>query len=311
MGLSTSCVSGKRHEQIGLEVRLPHEGEDIHLVTWNVHKGKSSTQFRADLRALFDGFEASAEVILCVQETTDALFDAYRLFYVSKGLGGQFAPSWRWFFSSTMNGVMTLASLPESGGPTYLLAPWRELLFTSRKASLVTRYALANGEQLAVSNCHGLNFVPEFALNAQLARLTDTLLPHQGPMVLCGDFNTWSADRVHLVQQAAAKLGMVEVLSYHTAGGTPPWWLIVLTPMTGWLTGLDTSLPLDRVYVRGLKVVSAVRRDDLQSSDHRPIVVTLRASETSTNAMRSHLSISHGDEATGTADTPSASAEGH
>jgi endonuclease/exonuclease/phosphatase (EEP) superfamily protein YafD len=93
---------------------------------------------------------------------------------------------------------------------------------------------------------------------------------HDGPIVLVGDFNTWSQKRLDLVQAVVEKLSLTEVIDFPAGRKTGD----KKTSFLNWLFGIDKELPLDRVYYRGFADHSA-KVLTYDSSDHRAIQVTL------------------------------------
>ena len=87
---------------------------------------------------------------------------------------------------------------------------------------------------------------------------------------MAGDFNTWSHKRLNLVRELTSSLDLREVTDFPSGRttGDRGW--------DGWdkMLGVNDSLPLDRVFFSGYVLISA-RVLDHESSDHRPILVTL------------------------------------
>ena len=80
-----------------------------------------------------------------------------------------------------------------------------------------------------------------------------------GPLVVAGDFNTWNAERVDALEAFARRLGLAEAsLSF----GEPARFL---------------GRPVDTLFTRGIDVEDAWI-EDVASSDHKPIVATIRIS---------------------------------
>ncbi len=78
-------------------------------------------------------------------------------------------------------------------------------------------------------------------------------------MIVAGDFNTWNPTRVEIVARRDAALGLVSVLP-----------------------SVDTrsrflGRQVDFIFVRGLEVVHA-EAPEVESSDHNPVLATLRVS---------------------------------
>ena len=156
-------------------------------------------------------------------------------------------------------GVLTGARTP----PDQVCADkYAEPLLIIPKAVLVSRYPLADREKsLLVANVHLINFtvgVEEYL--GQLQRLEETISSHDGPLLLTGDFNTWSDGRSAAVRALAGRLSLREV---------------------GFTEDHRTSFfgrTVDHVFTRGLETVDA-RVMRVATSDHNPLLVTFRVSE--------------------------------
>jgi endonuclease/exonuclease/phosphatase (EEP) superfamily protein YafD len=110
-----------------------------------------------------------------------------------------------------------------------------------------------------VVNLHAINFTlsAEGAYREQLDGVRVELASHDGPIVLAGDFNTWSNDRLAAVEALARELGLVAVTFRPDARAR------------------FAEHPVDHIYVRGLEVVDA-HAVAVTSSDHNPVFATLR-----------------------------------
>ena len=114
-------------------------------------------------------------------------------------------------------------------------------------------------DTLAVANVHAVNFSLTLgAYRDQLRALGDALVDHRGPIVLGGDLNTWTDERLDAVRELATRLALTE-LTYPEQD----------------LRSLFLGRQVDHVFVRGLAVtrVEAIR---VKSSDHNPVLAVLR-----------------------------------
>ena len=133
------------------------------------------------------------------------------------------------------------------------------------KMSLMTTYPLQQTE-LLVANVHALNFQPVFTymLSWQLERIREHVSAHDGPVIVCGDFNTWREDRLSIVRTMFSDFEVVTFSPDDRSRGGG-FAIIVGNP----------SLALDHVFVKGFEIVDSEVLL-LESSDHRPLVVRLR-----------------------------------
>ena len=234
----------------------------ITIANWNAQKGKNP-RFATDLKLLI---AREKHDILFLQEAKTDLFEPQQM-------GGYLAQSWSypWPGGKTV-GVMTLSRVPPvriEQVPT----KYREFGVTAPKVSLVTEYPLPNGENLLAVNVHLLNFEVWSVKNLshQLEDLKTIMAHHTGPIVMAGDFNTWSKKRLELVRKIARDVKLQEVTGFpegRTAGDTQSeFWNEAL--------GVDKDLPLDRVFYLGFNPTTA-RVLNYETSDHRPILVKLK-----------------------------------
>lgn len=155
------------------------------------------------------------------------------------------------------SGVMTASSvkaLSSSG------LHQREPLIRLPKATLINHYPVEHmQEHLLVANIHGINFsLGTMAYRRQLDALYWEIREHRGPVIVAGDFNSWSGARMRIVDELVArlKLGSIEWEGHHHS-----------TRLFG-----NT---IDHVFYRGLEPL-AQESWRVSSSDHNPIRVNFR-----------------------------------
>ena len=220
------------------------EDNRINLLVWNIYKQNRDT-WRSRLEQYAQGKQL---VLLQEASMTPQLKE-----WISKG---------QWFGSQvdafkafdTTAGVLNLSLDSPSKACAYTeLEPWLRL----PKSALYALYPLSNGQQLAVVNIHAVNFTygtEEY--HRQLKVLIDELSQHQGPVIVAGDFNSWSEERFAVMSKALTSLGLEEV-DYQPDNRTQ----------------FVTGLPLDHVFYRGLTLETA-EAPISDASDHNPILVT-------------------------------------
>jgi endonuclease/exonuclease/phosphatase (EEP) superfamily protein YafD len=145
-----------------------------------------------------------------------------------------------------------------------------EPLLRLPKSAVITRYAMKGTAQpLAVANLHAINFTLGVrAYRTQLEAIAAELGQHRGPLIVAGDFNTWSSRRFAVVRAVMQRLGLVAV--------PPP-------------TDTRTRVfgrQVDHIFVRGLEVVDA-EAPEVESSDHNPLLATVRVTDASPPEPRS------------------------
>jgi len=134
----------------------------------------------------------------------------------------------------------------------------REPMLRTSKATAIARFPMPGGESLVVVNLHAVNFALGLAnFGGQLREAVQAVAGHDGPLIFSGDFNTWRADRVALMEQLLSDLELQPVQ--------------FATDERKKIFGRY----LDHIYVRGLEVVDATTQV-IDASDHNPMFVRLR-----------------------------------
>lgn len=209
------------------------------LVVWNVHKDPEAYQDELPRLAL-------SPALVLIQEgvgpNVGAPLDA-------RGEASHVV-SFRFVRGGASTGVVTWANTP-SLTHVPLRTKAREPFAGTPKTALVSEHPLRRGDTLLVVNLHGINFRAARLLARQLEAVEDVVRPHEGPLIVAGDFNTWSSARRAVVEQFAKRLGLITVFD----GPSAP--------------------KLDAAFVRGLDVVQA-EVVDTEASDHDALLVTLR-----------------------------------
>lgn len=220
------------------------EDNRINLLVWNIYK-----QNRDTWRSRLDQYSQGKQLVLLQEASMTPQLKEW----ISKG---------QWFGSQvdafkafdTTAGVLNLSLDSPSKACAYTeLEPWLRL----PKSALYALYPLSNGQQLAVVNIHAVNFTygtEEY--HRQLKVLVDELNQHQGPVIVAGDFNSWSEQRLKVMSESLSAVGLKEV-NYTSDNRTQ----------------FITGLPLDHVFYRGLKLEKA-EAPISDASDHNPILVT-------------------------------------
>lgn len=156
-------------------------------------------------------------------------------------------------------GVLTASKLPPEA-----LCSFRdkEPLLTIPKTSLITRYELSNTDtSLLLVNVHMINFtMGSKGFTDQLLKISTIVETHKGPVILTGDFNTWSTKRQKIVSNIIKQLSLTPV-SYSIDERTRFFGEVV-----------------DHVYIRDLHVIDA-QAIAIDTSDHNPILATFSVKE--------------------------------
>ena len=220
--------------------------EAIRILTWNIHK-EGDAGWQEDLTR----FTQASDVLL-LQEVT--LLDGLQEILRHAGLRWIMASSF--LFGDVDIGVLTATrTVPVAACTLRAVEP----LLRLPKSAVITWLPVAGSAQtLAVANVHAINFSLSLdAYREQLDALADVLAGHDGPVVLGGDLNTWSADRAEVVRAIAARLGLVEI-TFAEDGRTR-----------------FLGNQVDHLLVRGLDAVAS-GAIAVTSSDHNPVAAVLR-----------------------------------
>jgi endonuclease/exonuclease/phosphatase (EEP) superfamily protein YafD len=220
----------------------------IRILTWNIHK-EDDPGWEADLARF-----AEASDIVLLQEVV--LIDP--LMQILRKAGLQWVMASSFIYKETDIGVVTAARAPTVAHCTQRVT---EPLIRLPKSSVVTWLPLrGSGKLLAVANIHSINFALTLGTyEEQFAGVVEALSQHDGPIILAGDLNTWTDERVAALHGVGKKLGLTEI------------------PFE---SGRSRFLghELDHILVRGLTVESAAAIA-VKSSDHNPVTAVLRVTQ--------------------------------
>ena len=209
----------------------------FHLITWNVHKGQD-TGWQEDLERL----SKRADFVLLQEATQHQNLSTFSTaLFVSS-----------FSFNELLSGVKTFTQTqPE----WYCGGGVAEPIIQIPKVASIMNLPLEKGNSLLIINVHLINFEWGIsAYQAQLEQLFSFVENHQGPIIMAGDFNAWNEERLNLVNNLIQKYGLDSVsLSQDER-----------VRFLGY--------PLDYIFTRGVKVVSATS-EVVTSSDHNPLLM--------------------------------------
>ena len=209
----------------------------FHLITWNVHKGQDKG-WQEDLARL----SKQAEFVLLQEATQHQNLSTFSTaLFVSS-----------FSFKDLLSGVKTFTKTqPE----WYCGGGVAEPLIQIPKVASLMSFPLEKGDSLLLINVHLINF--EWGISAyqtQLEQLFSFVENHQGPIIISGDFNAWNKRRLNLANNLMQKYGLDAVT-------------LSQDERVRFL-----GYPLDYIFTRGVKVVSATS-EVVTSSDHNPLLV--------------------------------------
>ncbi len=224
--------------------------ERITLLNWNSHK-EIGPLWLQDLQAMIRGVD-----LLALQEgaLTYELRDL---------LSNQYGGSWTLASAFTKSGIHTGVLTASLVKPDFFCSfRVAEPIVVVPKTGLITRYPIfGTNKTLLLVNMHMVNFsLATRAYREQLSNAFSLIDQHQGPLLITGDFNSWSAGRLALIQHFADGLGARAVIFSEDNR----------TAFFGHV--------LDHVFYRGLELVEA-EVEAVTTSDHNPMRVTFRLTD--------------------------------
>jgi endonuclease/exonuclease/phosphatase (EEP) superfamily protein YafD len=216
----------------------------INLLIWNTHKGQDDGWLEE-----FEQLSAGQDLLL-LQEAY--LKDELRDFLLSQTLSWNLATTFMRYRVET--GVMTASQVaPTSACVQRTMEP----LLSLPKSTLISRYPIkGSDETLLVGNIHAVNFtLGTAAFRSQLDRLASELDAHEGPMIVAGDFNSWSQSRLSVLEEVLIEKRLMRRVAFEDKNPRAIF-----------------GHTVDHVYYRGLTVIDG-RVLEAKTSDHAPIWV--------------------------------------
>lgn len=226
---------------------------EINILVWNMYKG-SIPEWRTDYVQLVKFFD-----ILLLQEMwMDGAMkevigsdDTYTYHMATS------------FFDrkkkNTPTGV-AIASYVEPEVLFFQRSKYREPFIKTPKMALFADFALKGmTKKLRVVTLHAINFVSKRKLKHQLDNIASALKKHKGPIVLGGDFNTWSKKKIKIMRKMAKKAGLTEVKFSK--------WGAKRLSIFGNI--------VDYIWVKDVNVLDSYIFHQIQSSDHKALSVKI------------------------------------
>jgi endonuclease/exonuclease/phosphatase (EEP) superfamily protein YafD len=168
------------------------------------------------------------------------------------------SPNMQWAFGTTfqtregLTGVVT-GCRAQAHRNDIVRSLAREPFVGTPKAMIFSHFRVDGAhEDLLVINVHAINFVNLRKFRHQIWQISDRVAQHKGPVIVAGDFNTWSRGRLEALEEALNPLGVELAVS-----------------------AVGRYLTLDHILTRGLSLVSVIDTSGVRSSDHAPLAVEL------------------------------------
>jgi endonuclease/exonuclease/phosphatase (EEP) superfamily protein YafD len=216
----------------------------INLLIWNTHKGQDDGWLEE-----FEQLSVDQD-LLVLQEAY--LKDELRDFLLSQTLSWNLATTFMRYRVET--GVMTASRVaPASACVQRTMEP----LLSLPKSTLISRYPIkGSDETLLVGNIHAVNFtLGTAAFRSQLDRLASELDEHEGPMIVAGDFNSWSQSRLSVLEEVLVERRLMRRVAFNDKNPRAIF-----------------GHTVDHVYYSGLTVIDGGVLE-ANTSDHAPIWV--------------------------------------
>ncbi len=259
--MTTGCIAvpqTARVETLGTPAACSLDGQAIRVLVWNLYKSKLAG-WRDDFAAL-----ATDHDLMLLQE---GYWDAETRpwFAGVEGLAWWLGVTFEYTHRSPrpVTGTVLGSRCSPLTPILFLHSPYREALTGTPKSFIAGTFAVTGSAQpLLVLSVHGTNLhVDPIAFDQHMDQVIDTVGRHSGPVVLAGDFNTWSERRTAYLFERTAALGLTSVFDRGPAREAQS---------DGRMTWSDNYL--DHAFVRGLVVrPSAQVLRTVRSSDHAPL----------------------------------------
>jgi endonuclease/exonuclease/phosphatase (EEP) superfamily protein YafD len=215
---------------------------EFSITDWNIYK-QEDDNWRRELTKLIEDND-----LIVLQEA--------KLSFLLEQLMQQYELSWTQVEAFSVYhqsmGVLTASRVaPISVCKQAITEPW--LRFP--KSTLISYYPWAGSDEpLLVANMHMINFtlgVDEF--NQQLEGVIGVVRQHNGPVIMAGDFNTWTNKRLDQLHTMTTSVDLQKSVYQKDVRRTA------------------FGNPLDDIYYRGMQQLSASSYET-DASDHNPIV---------------------------------------
>lgn len=223
--------------------------DDIRVAVWNICKGAGGVLFEHDYRILsyLSDFVLLQEALMSHRSLATFCSPGFEVLH-----GASYMRRDR-----LRDGVMTASRVKSLDARHRIICKYPEPVFNTPKAALVSFYPIAGHDQpLMVVNLHATLIRGVSRAVEELLNLMAQVPAHDGPVLLAGDFNTFTANYLKAITSTLEHFGLVRV------------------PIDN-----DPRSPfgiLDQVFVRGLAVQSIEVDTTIASSDHFPLVCRLK-----------------------------------
>ncbi len=249
----SSCDAGQTQHYSDKKRDSAHEldSNKITLLNWNIYKGEEKN-WAKDFRQLSEGQDL---VIIQEARLSQEVKETLKKQSIHWTLNTGFVVNDEATGVLTGSRVKAVSSCGLRTTEPFLRLP---------KTVLVNEYDLSGTDaKLLVANIHSINFtLGTEVYGEQIKSLTAAITQHQGPVIVAGDFNSWSEDRKQIIENMVTELSL-EAVTYKSKNRVT-------------IFGNE----IDHVFYRQLELVSN-RVWQVSSSDHNPISVNFRVAQSS------------------------------
>jgi len=235
--------------------------EAITVLSWNIYKTRKQNAL-ADLRQFSHQHD-----LLILQEAH--LGDELEAIFVENDLHWTMNTAFIYHKKATGVLIASRVKAVDSYGLRY-----KEPLIRLPKTTLINFYPIANSSRtLLVANIHSINFtLGTTVYNRQLHELISVISQHDGPVIIAGDFNSWSRARLFLLQTMQKKLHL------HTLDESTDMDNVQSNDYGRHHKTRIFGNELDHIFYRGLEPINK-KIWPVDSSDHNPIQVCFRLNQ--------------------------------
>ncbi len=216
--------------------------QEFSLLVWNVHKENRTKRFEQTLESLLERF--SPDIVLFQEAVLDEKSALLANYLQENGKNID--------LPNKTYGVLSASKFPIVE-KEQIKTSYKEFFIATKKSLLITTYNI--GETLVtVVNLHAINFVPHNIFQKELQKLQERLQTIDTPLIVAGDFNTWSQTRLDMIELFAKNLTLTfaKIEQNHHIK-------------------TFNDKPLDHIFYRSLTLKTAQAIDTKNISDHNAL----------------------------------------
>lgn len=235
----------------------------LRILSWNIHKEVDKENWKKEFIKIIRDNNKTPNIILLQEVRLET--NMTRILKEDVKMGWEFSPNLYQEEHEAYSGVLT-ASYIKPAMVKSALSSGVEPFTKTPKPVLFTKYSLDfESFELLIVNIHLINYklgLDEF--KEQLGYTAEFVKGHDGPVIMAGDFNTWSEDRLEHLDKVIEELDLVKI----TFGSKSE--------------HIETMFgnALDHIFIskEKLEVVEGSQdvMADINSSDHKPLFVEVK-----------------------------------